>query len=639
MSAGDVSNSVSDLETFYDYLFEGRKGYVHTATKEPAQSDDNIATDTKSSAWKEYFFAWPEQRNDLVKFTVASRSRFNVYVAPSLFREREATKEHVLDCNFVWVEFDDVPPSVKDLPPPTCRVASGGNGHEHWYWKLNTYLSPALIETINQALTYHMDGDPSGWDCTQVLRPPETFNHKRKKGTSLLERSDIILDPSLFEGLPVPPKQETDEAPQYIPAVEEVIAKYPLPKTVRDLFFGSDPHDRSDALMALGYHCAEIGMAKPEILSVILNADERWKKFKGRSDRMRRLMEIVSIAVKKYPKQAKEVSTVSLQPMGFKTLLSTEVQLEWQWDGFLQKDGYFLLSGPTGVGKTQFSLNVAGNMALGKPFLDKDMEQARIGFFSLEMGLTDLKYFLSQMQFSYTLEEQEVLEQNLLFFPLGEPLYITRDAVRAEIEQIIGDLKLDGIMIDSLGAATDEALTEETAKAIFHWDAALRQRRKVFTWYIHHHRKASTDNRKPKKIDDVYGNVYVTTPATSIACLWDSGVPNYLEYITLKKRLAPKEAPFIITRDERLKFIRAKPGVSTTPSQQSSLSPSPVPGGLTVPAIGSGPQNAIPGPVVQPEGQGPPAGKTLKGSEWGSGPKTFGEMDDVFVNLDFKDIK
>lgn len=553
----DTNETGFSIGSYYDFLFEGSQGFVHAATKEG------------TGAWKEYFFQWPVQRAELIQFTEANRSSRDVYVAPALFKKVgdhiAAKKEYVQGSTVVWVDFDgEVPSDLDGVPPPTLRLASGGNGHEHWYWKLDTELNSLQLETINRALTYKFNADESGWDATQVLRPPMTFNHKRKQETAVIDAVNIALDPALFSGIEAPPRSPEIAIPENIPPVEQVVAAYKFTEQVRDLFFEGGNTLKEDGtpvrykgLMQLGYFLAEMQMSEPEILSLLLNADERWGKFKGRSDRMRRLMEIVTIAKQKYPifNQPTEVEN-KLVPIGFKSLLATEVKLEWQWESFLQQNGYFLLTGQSGVGKTQFSLDAAGHMVNGLDFMGKPTKKSRIGFFSLEMGIIDLKYFLQQLQYAFTPEQQEVMEENLLFFPLGEPLYMTKDNVRDDLSQLIGDLKLDGIMVDSLGSVTDEALADEAFKKFFHWNDTMRQKHDIFTWYIHHHRKASGDNRKPNKLSDVYGSQYITSYATTVSCLWDSGTPNVIDYLPLKMRLSEKPKPFQIGRDKHLHFTK-----------------------------------------------------------------------------------
>jgi hypothetical protein len=633
---GDASDtSAKDLEGFYEFLYGHREGYVYAATKE--KGDDN------QLSWKQHFFAWPFQKADLIDFTELYRSHRDVYVGPALYSDKQATKECILGADVVWVELDDPPKNADKLPPPTCRIASGGDGHEHWYWKLSTVLDRTNLDLVNEALAYYLEADLSGWDSTQVLRPPNTFNHKRKRETYQLFRSDAVLDVALFQTIPAPPPKSEGAMPEFIPPVETVLAKYVWPKAALELFQTVDPHDRSDALMALGYHCAEMGMSRQEIFSVVLDADERWKKFYHRSDRMKRIADLVAVAVRKYPNHGQaqiaqaDIPMVNVTPMGFKTLLATEVNLEWQWDGLLQRGGYFLLTGPTQVGKTQFSLNAAGRMALGQPFLGRQTKPSRIGFFSLEMGLTDLKHFVGQQAFSFKPEEHEVLEENLQLFPLGEPLYFTHPAIQTMLDQIVGDLKLDGIMVDSLGSATDETVSDETIKRFFHWNDQFKKRHNIFTWYIHHHRKANGDNKKPNKIGDVYGSQYITSYATTVMCLWPSGVDNVIQSIPLKVRLAPVVKPFYVSRDSRLHFVITQANGENSlptgspllgPNAGSALTTHPIPTG-----VAGGHQAAVTG-------------------AWSMGPSTMAELggaptpapaedksDETPINLSFGGLK
>lgn len=547
---------VDVVNGFFEYIYGNNSGWVYVATKVPENQHQ----------FRQSFFEWPKQQNELVDYVLGQRAEKEVYFAPALFAKPSALKEDVWGAQVVWVEFDgNTPTEISGIPEPTLRVRSSEDGHEHWYWRLDQVLSPDDLEKINRALTYLLGSDTSGWDAGQILRPPATLNHKRQRPVEVLERADVHLPAGLFDGLPQPPPPVEEPVPDRIPAVEDVVARYQWPKPAFNLFRTAQAPvgKRSSMLMSLGFYCAEMNMVTEDFLAILMNADQRWGKFYGRSDRMRRLMEIVTRARLKYPYRAsiEDARRNRFEALGFLSLLKQEVTLEWQWDGLLSKQGYFLLTGPSGIGKTTVSLDVASSMALGSDALDRHTAPARIGFFSLEMSLPELKHFLMLQKSAYTQEELETLEDRLKFVPLGEPLSLNRKDERELINDFISDYKLDGIVIDSLGSSTEEDLSDESIKKLMNWNDTLRSKRGVWTWFIHHHRKATSDNKKPNALSDVYGSMFITRNATSVVALWDSPLPNTLEVRPLKVRLAERPAPFNIRRGKDLKFTRLVPGV------------------------------------------------------------------------------
>lgn len=566
MAVNPAERDAQTLRDFFNSIYGAEQGFVYLAFKSP-----------QGQGFQQAFYRWPEQAEGLVADALAKRGTQEVYYGPALYSAPEAKKQNVLGSRVFWIELDGKSIDAwEGLPEPAIRVQSSTDGHEHIYWRTDTLVSPDTVERINRALTYKFGADSSGWDSTQILRPPATLNHKRGREVKLLVTSDSTIDPEVFSNLPEPPPLADEPVPERIPAVEDVIAIYKFPKQAWKLFKAGVPEGkRSDGLMSLGYYCAEMGMQNEEVLAILTNADQRWGKFAHRQDRFRRLMEIVTKARLKYPLVGERPSE-SLTSMGLKTLMATEVHLEWIWKGFLQRGGFMLLTGPSGIGKTQFSLNFGASVSLGHNFLDSDVSGARrIGFFSLEMGLVDLKHFLGSQMQGYTEMELAILEKNLRFYPLGEPLYLNRDEEKERVEKAIHDDQLEGLIVDSLGSTTDGELTDEKdTKNVLDWMDRIRQRYGVFCWMVHHHRKATGDNKKPNKLSDVYGSQYITARATSVVALWDSGIPNTLDFLPLKMRLAAKPEKFHVFRDGNLRFTRKVSGI-TVVSQPAKDEPKP----------------------------------------------------------------
>lgn len=329
--------------------------------------------------------------------------------------------------------------------------------------------------------------------------------------------------------------------------------------------------------MELGYFLAEMGLENLEMFSMLVNADMRWGKFHGRTDQMPRLAQIVAIARAKYPETTTDAERI--QSFGFLDLLNLEVELEWVWSSFLEKAGYMLLTGPSNTGKTQLSMDFGIHACLGQPFLGYDITRPyRVGFLSLEMGPVEIKTFMQHQAKSLSKEELDILNERLRLFPVGEPIYFNRQREQDIIEEIIFEEKLDGLIIDSLGAATEKELIQESdAKALMDWSQRVRNRHKCFTWIIHHHRKATSDNKTPNKLSDVYGNQIITARATSVLCLWDTGHLNMVKAIPLKVRLAAKPDSFRLYRDSNLHYSVQKEGISIVSEKKKALMETEIP--------------------------------------------------------------
>jgi hypothetical protein len=490
---------------------------------------------------------------------------------PHSSRKKRRKKIYVAGSKSLWVEFDgNCPESPPEgVPAPSIRIKSSKPGHEHWYWLCDSRLEVPDIERINKSLAYSLGADISGWDSTQILRPPETFNHKRQETVEVISLGNKRNSLDTFALLEVPPSADLIENFGEIPEIDEVMSRFKWKATVYQLFKSGVPDGNSGTskgrglgLMALGYHLAEMQMTNEEMLSVLLNADTRWGKFAGRSDQIQRLSEIISIARGKYPFTG--VSSVGkMESYGLLTLLNTPIELDWVWNSYLQTEGNFLLVGPPQVGKSQFSLDFAQRAALGQNFLDREIKTPRrIGFVSLEMGLVDLKYFVQIQSQTFKEDELQLLEENLKFLPLGEPLYLSQKSEQEKLEDWIFDEQLDGVIIDSLGSTTDDLSGESEVKTVLDFNDKLRQRHNVFTWYVHHNRKSSGNNKKPNKLDDVYGSRYITARATTVYFLWENTDGNSIQGIPLKIRLAPRQQPVTIFRDGKLHFTLMNSGIT-----------------------------------------------------------------------------
>lgn len=578
------------LSEFFHTIWGDTEGFVYLPTLNREDND-----------WKRVFFKWPEHEKAVVQHVLASTAQGrDSYYSPALYKTyNSATKDNVLGSHVLWAEFDgDAPdnwaaipagdsPEAPEagrqahsahsdpIPAPSLRVQSSQDGHEHVYWRLDEFCTDIQwLEDRNRSITYSKRADTSGWDATQILRPPFTTNYKRDLPVTVVNDNGPEYSRQVFQGLKPPPvivseSIDTEDLPKF----EGIIAKYPWDEEHFALFM--DPQipegSRSSALMRLGYFCAEAGMSDQEAYTILENADRRWGKYLGRNDRKRRLVDIINRARQKHPNGVVNetfsglLGTKTEQGLsltyGFSDFLASEVHVEWEIEGLLEKGGFGLMAAMPGVGKTQMSIQLGISCSLGTNFLGWKIPKPRkIVLLSLEMSHVGLKIFLQTIAREYTPEQHAALQDNFIVVPLGEPISFDKPEGMKFLETILDDIEPDGLIIDSIGKLSMEELSEKTAKGINAAFLHLRKRYGCFIWVIHHNRKATDNNKKPAGLADVYGNMYLTAEMTTVLVLWPDPEKGEIEIITAKSRLSEMRKPFRVARNENLYFreVQAK---------------------------------------------------------------------------------
>jgi len=583
----EVVKENNDLEEYLGFLYGNESGFIYAPTR-----DVSIAP-TEKDYWTQHWFEWPAQRGELIAHIQQVSDNKDIYCSPSIFSAPDAHKEFVKGSFVYWCEHDDgrIPTDLKGIPNPSLVINSSAF-NQHWYWRLEKFNSDIKnIEKVNRGIAYLLGADSSGWDVNQVLRPPNTINQKRHQRTNTRSLSPWMVNPSSFSIIPEAPTLSVEFTITDLLDTAKIIAKYPWDAKTFDIYRTKEVPDRSIALMNIGYHCAEIGMDDQEIFSILYSADERWGKFRGRADRARRLNDIVAVARNKYPLANDSFLIVrELEVFGLTDLLDAKVNIEWVIPNMLEKSGQLIVSSKPGVGKTQISLRFAIAAGLGKSFLHyTPTEPMKTIFFSLEMYIPQLKWFLEQMSENLSNQDRLLLQENLLLVPLGHSLYMGNRVGQGLVESLLEKHQPSGYFIDSLGRTTPASMNDdESLKAVLDWDAAYRVHSNMFSWYVHHNRKATIGNRKPKALDDLLGSSVIQQLAESVYILWkDKPTDQTIEVINVKQRLAPEEEPYIIVRKPGLNFIEEtvldpeintflpEGGVLGLPAQASSLSTPP----------------------------------------------------------------
>lgn len=259
-------------EVFFRTLFGSSTGYVCVATN-------------NKGGFHEQFYKYPDELPRLLEFVNRSYVGSDVYFCPQLLRIQKRTKATVATCTNVWADLDECDPALV-IPEPSVVIESSP-GRWQAFWILNEPSEPLEVEDAAHRLAYKyqtLGADLSGWDLTQLLRIPLTYNVKR---TSNMDTPIVSLQKLTGPTYPLDIFKELPEVPGYEwidePFPEEEIRNLEPDKILEKYRDRLDPHvhvlysvepreDWSKALWNLEMLLLEAGLTKAEAFCVTYNA-------------------------------------------------------------------------------------------------------------------------------------------------------------------------------------------------------------------------------------------------------------------------------------------------------------------------------------------------------------------------------
>jgi hypothetical protein len=557
-------------------LFGDQHGIVYSPVK-------------KGDSFRQHFFEWPQEREKLEQHLQNFNDR-DVYLSPALFSERRISQETFRGTNYLWTEFDGTIP--KDTIEPTIRVSSSIEGHEHWYWKLDNFVTNvSVVEDLNRRIAYHYGADLSVWDYQNVLRPVDTWNHKRNRPVTLIGETNKLYALDHFFQLPIPPAGTRVEVKLgKLPGRDQILAKYRWTLDSLDLLFKDEVPvgSRSSALARLVHECLELGLSNEETYVLLEDRDSKWGKYVGRTDRQKRL-EATIANVRGRKNFVAEVTHGAPEVYRFGDFMRTNIKLKWAIEGLLPVAGSMVIFGKPGIGKSTFSLRLAIDLALGREkFLIWDIKtKQRVLFLSLEMQHYELKQFFEDMELPQ--EESEDLQEQFFIWPIGSAYPLDTPDQQLELLKYIKMHKIELIIIDSLGLSMYGSIkNDDDVKRLNSFlNEDIRRDLKCGYLFIHHPRKEGLgDERKVLGLDDIFGSQYIAANAQTVIVVNSKpGSPRI--HVSLPKRrmsLGPQE--FYIERTPNRGFQLVgqlnAPATDTDVQKLSSDSDS----GSNVPTLG-----------------------------------------------------
>ena len=123
---------------------------------------------------------------DAVRARIVSckRDEEDLYFSVQTFSSRRRSVECVGNTSILWADLDTAPlgggPSdrlfIEEWAPTWLWESSPGKTQAIWY--LTSGVTPKWAARLSAGMAYAVGADPSGWDLTQVLRVPGTWNTK-----------------------------------------------------------------------------------------------------------------------------------------------------------------------------------------------------------------------------------------------------------------------------------------------------------------------------------------------------------------------------------------------------------------------------------------------------------------------------
>ena len=164
--------SAKDAAVLWRVLYGHQRGLlgVHSALR-PAPGSKRL------SRHRSRFFDYPARARAAADWCLGnSADGLETYFCAHLLLAKRRVKTNAAPVLALWADADDAALGP-DSPEPTAIVASSP-GHAHLFWRLTRPISPLRAEELNRRLLLAVGADRSGWDLSQLLRPPGTRNRK-----------------------------------------------------------------------------------------------------------------------------------------------------------------------------------------------------------------------------------------------------------------------------------------------------------------------------------------------------------------------------------------------------------------------------------------------------------------------------
>jgi len=234
----------------------------------------------------EEFYRWPDELESAQESIQQRMMTHNIYFCPTLSDRKRRIKDAITTSTCAWADLDECDPQNLLVKPSFTLESSPGRYQALWCF--DSLVDASDAEDLSHRIAYmhaRQGADRSGWDLTQLLRVPFTFNRKVEYGSDSLSPTVKIIDAVSarysFEDFKKYPEVAGHESlsmpfPTELPkeSPEEILQKYhKIIQPMALVLFANEPEADakegwSGSLWRLQMMCFEAGMSHEEVFVV-----------------------------------------------------------------------------------------------------------------------------------------------------------------------------------------------------------------------------------------------------------------------------------------------------------------------------------------------------------------------------------